>query len=1074
MVRHLLAGHADRRVAHPLVFSVLLALLASQEASAAQLAQAGAPLPGSGAAGTTRFVPPASGSGPVCAPGADTQTVVVSAMFPAPPDPNSPDDCGGILCDDLAELPWGNGGPFAGAFPGSYWIELPRFNRLDYSGAVLQSAELEYTIDLSGWYGAENLGQTTYGEDELNDAITFNAVLLGDSPELAVSTLFAPAIQDLLAGTPALEAFDDTVDYLGPSGFTLPLALNSGGDGPTLVLDEWWVNGDPGDDLGVSVELNSGGSGYVFNTGGFNLALFGVSRGKVTVDITYTYCINQGPYCCPGDAQSCDCQGPWLVPEDSGVGVLADVLDCVEDPEKDEIAGGTLIVTTPPMHGTAIPTQDPSLVSAKNPDGWGVLYTPTTLNYCGPDEFYFSVADEWGNVSPEPCLVRVQVTPVNDPPTAVNDPDPSSGIPCYTKRNDGLTPILLPVCDNDFDIDEANACGAGLDCSSVFVTAFNPVFDPPYSGGYTLVASASQAGSIELLLDDPFYCGELTFRYRVRDFDGATSNPATVQVCLFTNNNPPVANPDDFCSNPILEDTPFVDLPVVANDTDPDAFPCGFEIDPCQLEITAQPTVGTVQTCGQNPDIPSGNIRYFPPADYCGDNITFSYRVSDGDLWSNSAVVTLCIDGANDAPVAVDDVETTEVDIPVTIDVVQNDFDPDSLFTPPCGFPLDPTSVQITTPPTCEGGAGPATATVLPSGEVQFTPPPGFIGVCTFGYKVSDTNPNSPRVSNEATVTVHIEQTCFEISRRRGASLLLFPQYDNREGQVTILTVTNTSFMDSVRTEFTYRDGETCMPFTRRENLTPNDTISVLTGVHYATEGQGYVTVAAMCDESSERIVFNHLIGNELVMDGFEGAFYSLNPVDFRGLGMDADGVPGGQAECGFPLTDLDGDGLLDLDGMEYDPLPDELLIPRFFGQNEERSSDLILIDFTGRQFETRVNFLVYNDNEQVFSTQHQFSCWDRVGLTTISDLFTQTYLAGSTNQDPEEVLGDPSIETGWFRLNGDTAQSSNGTEVEDPAIYAVLIDFWNPDHLMSALPFERCSQDNGALLSNSLNGDQD
>jgi hypothetical protein len=328
--------------------------------------------------------------------------------------------------------------------------------------------------------------------------------------------------------------------------------------------------------------------------------------------------------------------------------------------------------------------------------------------------------------------------------------------------------------------------------------------------------------------------------------------------------------------------------------------------------------------------------------------------------------------------------------------------------------------------------------------------------------------------SNEAIVTVIIEPSCIEVSRRRGASLLVFPEYDNRPGQVTVVTVTNTSTSESVRAEFTYRNGLTCSPFKRLEELTPNDTFSAVTGAHYPTTGQGYLTVAALCPESSERVVFNDLIGNELVLDGFEGAFYSLNALDFRGIGLDADGVPGGAASCGLPLTDLDGDGLLDLDGMEYDPAPDEILIPRFLGQSPERTSNLILLDFTGRQFTTRVDLLVYNDNEQVFSAQHSFQCWDRVPLAAISSIFDQGYLANATSQDPLEVLGDPSMESGWIRLNGDLAQSGNGTQVEDPAIYAVLVDLWEDDHLMSALPFERCSQDNGALLSSSLYGDQD
>ncbi len=1010
--------------------------------------------------------------GPLCAPGAPLLTTPWKST-PFPPTGN----CGPVSCEELASLPWGI--PNNGPSPDLYRVQLPKFDRAEFGGGVLTAVEVRGTLQVDGSAGWEHLGLGCFSPSSPAYSLLFRALApdgLNDPP----LSLGAPLLEDQVQfsfNAKQVGAFDGILDFAGfdsqlpctdplnGSGYSDPWSRQSSPSVAAGTLDPapWSYDpvASPQHPQQVTLQLETLGVGYDAGIGGFNVAFRGLSEGDLLLEVRYEYCENQGPSCpnpCPGVTQ---------VPEDFPQGVLVDVLACVSDPEGDGIEPSTLVVVGAPAHGTATVVQDASF-----PSGWGVRYVPTELNYCGPDEFSFTVADVWGQTTPQPCRAQVEVTPVNDPPVAVADPDASTGEPCFTDRNDGATPILLPVCANDFDPDELNpGCGALLDCSTIQLLPASVTFDPPYSGSYTLVPSNRQEGSFELLLGDPFYCGELSFRYRVRDAAGALSNPAPVQVCLYTNNNPPVAVADDYCGSPVLEDTPFVDLPVVANDSDPDTFPCGFELDACQLRIVAQPTVGTVQVCGQDPAIPSGHVRYFPPPGFCGDGVTFSYEVSDGDLWSGPALVTLCVAGVNDPPVALDDVETTDVDVPVVVAVLENDSDPDSAYSPPCGAPLDPTTVQITTPPSCEGGAMNATAVPLPSGEVLFTPPPGFIGVCTFGYKVSDTL-GVP--SNEAVVTVIIEQSCVEVSRRRGASLLVFPEYDNRPGQVTVVTVTNTSNEQGVRAEFTYRSGLTCAPFTRLEELTPNDTFSAVTGAHYPTTGQGYLTVAARCPESTERVVFNHLVGNELVLDGFEGAFYSLNALDFRGIGLDADGVPGGTSGCGFPLTDLDGDGLLDLDGMEYDPAPDQILIPRFLGQSPERTSHLVLLDFTGRHFTTRVDLLVYNDNEEVFSAQHTFQCWDRLPLSAISSVFNQDYLANATAQDPLEVLGDPSMESGWIRLDGGLAQSGNGTQVEDPAFYAVLVDLWEVDHLMSALPFERCSQENGALLSGSLDGDQD
>ena len=82
--------------------------------------------------------------------------------------------------------------------------------------------------------------------------------------------------------------------------------------------------------------------------------------------------------------------------------------------------------------------------------------------------------------------------------------------------------------------------------------------------------------------------------------------------------------------------------------------------------------------------------------------------------------------------------------------------------------------------------------------------------------------------------------------------------------------------------------------------------------------------------------------------------------------------------------------------------------------------------------------------------------------LADLDGAFTQSFLE-STAHAANEIVGAPSIESGWFRLDGLVAQSSAHTIV-DPAVYAVLIERAGAVAVVD-LPFELCTQTNGDLL---------
>lgn len=307
---------------------------------------------------------------------------------------------------------------------------------------------------------------------------------------------------------------------------------------------------------------------------------------------------------------------------------------------------------------------------------------------------------------------------------------------------------------------------------------------------------------------------------------------------------------------------------------------------------------------------------------------------------------------------------------------------------------------------------------------------------------------------------VHAQQ------RGNPGSMLLFPEYDTRPGMESLITVTNANSAPDadILVEFRYIEVQTvgdsgscgdvtCLEFNRIEALTPNDTFTTLATFHQPSQGQGYLYVIAEDpNQFLTPVSYNHLIGQITTIDGFGALGYTVNGLSFSS--PLPEGVP----------TDLDADGRQDLDGVEYEAVPDEIHIPRFFGQGVGLDSELILISLSGGQnFQTVVNFLVYNDNEEVFSTEQSFRCWNKLPLLSVSGLFNNGFLQDFTNDDPSEVVGAPNLESGWMRISG-ALLIDDLTTTTDPAVLAFLIE-GSEGETSAGLPFGA-----GANLSGLLN----
>lgn len=267
-------------------------------------------------------------------------------------------------------------------------------------------------------------------------------------------------------------------------------------------------------------------------------------------------------------------------------------------------------------------------------------------------------------------------------------------------------------------------------------------------------------------------------------------------------------------------------------------------------------------------------------------------------------------------------------------------------------------------------------------------------------------------------------------------SFLLFPEFDNRPGQVTYLTITNVNASASsgtVRVHLNYVDAATCQVTNRYATLTPRDTLTFVTAAHAPGLARGYMWAYAQSTTGTP-IDFDHLVGSALRIDGVANLDYSLPPLVLQG-------VPG----AGLP-TDANSNGRRDLDGVEYERAPRTIYVPRFFGQAAEplprgtAASEMVLLQPLGSQSTTtNTAWLVWNDNEEAFSTEYSFSCWTRVPLLSISGVFGAGFLANS-NDAPDEIVGAPAMESGWFQVRGTTAVGPGGTQ-NAPQIFGFLVE---------------------------------
>lgn len=204
-----------------------------------------------------------------------------------------------------------------------------------------------------------------------------------------------------------------------------------------------------------------------------------------------------------------------------------------------------------------------------------------------------------------------------------------------------------------------------------------------------------------------------------------------VQLIYNPVNQPIIANDDAITTS---QDIAAV-VSVLSNDTDPENA-----INSSSLSIVSNPTNGTVSV-----NTATGQITYTPNAGYFGTDV-FTYSICDGGTPAScdQATVTVTVNQVivgNNQVIANNDNATTDMNLPIVIDVLANDVDPENQ--------LNISSLAIISNPlngTCSINSA--------TGDITYTPSTGYFGNDSFTYAVCDAFTGAAPTCDTATVNI--------------------------------------------------------------------------------------------------------------------------------------------------------------------------------------------------------------------------------------------------------------------------------------------------------------------------------
>ena len=328
------------------------------------------------------------------------------------------------------------------------------------------------------------------------------------------------------------------------------------------------------------------------------------------------------------------------------------VNDFVQTPEETLVTGDITNALDLDVDGNLVVNTTP--VSESSNGVFNILadgtfdYTPA-VDFNGYDMVILQVCDD-GTPLPALCGVDtliILVTPVSDAPIANDD------------VNSTLeeVPVLTLVPGNDTDSDGQ-------------VLPYTVDLDPTTVGTQSIFTTAEGEWMTNNLGNVRFepaqdFVGLASVDYIIYDNAGLVSNVATLTITVNPVNDPPVLS-NDFITT--TEDTPVSGDVLDGTDIDVDG----------NLSMTVTPVNGP--SFGGITANSDGTYTYTPNLNYVGEDMVVFSICDDGtplpSLCSNDTLF-ITVTPQNDAPIANIDNNSTDEDVPVSTEVIANDFDVD-------------------------------------------------------------------------------------------------------------------------------------------------------------------------------------------------------------------------------------------------------------------------------------------------------------------------------------------------------------------------------------------------------------
>ena len=362
------------------------------------------------------------------------------------------------------------------------------------------------------------------------------------------------------------------------------------------------------------------------------------------------------------------------------------------DVENDTPLKVTAVNATANTHGTVVLGTDGK-----------ITYTPEA-NYYGPASFTYVVEDPL-HANSQPGTVSITIDGVDDDaPTAKAD--------AKTIDEDAAA-TAIDVLSNDVpDFSET------VKITGVTQGTKGQVIITGNGTGLTYKPALNSSGTD-------------TFTYTITDTKNRTAT-ATVTVTVTPVNDAPVAVDDNIT---LAEDNGRIELPVLANDFNPDAS----EQETLSILDNTGAAHGTVE-------LVAGKIYYTPALNFSGTD-TFTYRITDGNNGTATATVTVTVTPVIDSDaVTVDENSTDNM-----LDVLANDGNADMGWNPVViqvrgvnyAVDMEPVATLLGKVRIAANGTG-----------LIYTPDTGKYGTDTFTYTI-DPGHGQPPATETVTVIVN-------------------------------------------------------------------------------------------------------------------------------------------------------------------------------------------------------------------------------------------------------------------------------------------------------------------------------